>query len=108
MNTLLLVLLAVGFLYLAFFHKPINTTDDELQNWFSINLSGIVNTLEQDIDQGKKGLFTHQNKLSLTKQGSIVYTLPDKKGNRFDVSDRNAIDLKHYDYRWIQTTGTKS
>jgi len=95
MNTFLLVLIAAGFLYLVFFHKPINITDKELTSWFSLKLSDITSTLDQDIEQDKKGLYPHQGQQSLKKQGAIVYILPDKKGNRFDVSDRNNISAKN-------------
>ena len=94
MNTFLIVLLAVGFLYLLFFHKPVNTTEDELNSWFSAKLSGIANQLEADIEQDKNGSYPHTGQDSFKKQGAIVYTLQDKKSKRYDVSDRNPINAK--------------
>ena len=92
MNTFLIVLLATGFIYLLFFHKPVNTTENQLKNWFSSILSNIVNHLEKDIEQDNKGLYPHAGQHSFNKQGSIVYILLDKNGNRYDVSDRNPIN----------------
>jgi len=94
MNTFLIVLLAAGFIYLIFFHKPVNTTEDELKAWFSLKLSDIANSLDKDIEQDNKGLYPHAGQHSFKKHGAIVYTLLDKKGIRFDVSDRNPINAK--------------
>jgi len=94
MNTFLIVLLAAGFLYLLFFHKPVNTTENELKAWFSSKLTDIVNQLETDIEQDNKGTYPHTGQHSFKKQGAIVYTLLDKKGKRYDVSVRNPINTK--------------
>ena len=94
MNTFLIVLLAAGFLYLLFFHKPVNTTENELKAWFSSKLTDIVNQLETDIEQDKNGSYPHTGQHSFKKHGSIIYTLMDKKGKRYDVSDRNSINTK--------------
>jgi len=94
MNTFLIVLLVAGFIYLIFFNKPVNTTEDELKAWFSLKLSNIANSLDKDIEQDNKGLYLHVGQHSFKKHGAIVYTLLDKKGIRFDVSDRNPINTK--------------
>lgn len=94
MNTFLIILFAAGFIYLLLFHKPVNTTEEELKAWFSSKLSDIVAHLEQDIEQDSKGLYPHKGRHSFKKHGSIIYTLPDKNGNRFDVSDRNPVNVK--------------
>jgi len=94
MNTLIIVLLAAGLLYLVFFHKPVNTTENELKAWFSLKLSDIVTQLEKDIEQDIKGLYPHAGQHSLKKNGSIIYTLLDKNGKRYDISDKNPINTK--------------
>jgi len=94
MNTAIIVLIAAGLIYLVLFHKPTKTTEAELKVWFSAKLSEIVNTLEKDIEQDNKGHYAHVQQNSLKKQGAIVYTLLNKKGTRFDVSDNNPINTK--------------
>lgn len=94
MNTFLIILLAAGFIYLILFHKPVKTTENELSAWFSIKLSDIANTLENDIEKDKNGLYNHTGPESLKKQGTIVYTLLDKKGNRYDISERIPVNEK--------------
>lgn len=94
MNTFLIILLTAGFIYLVLFHKPNKTTDDELNAWFSVKLSEIVNNLEKDIEQDNKGLYPHRGEHSLKKQGEIIYTLTDKNGNRYDVTEGVPVNEK--------------
>lgn len=93
MNTFIIVLLAAGFIYLILFHKPVKTTEDELKHWLSSRLSQIADHLEKDIEQDKNGQYPHAGQHTFEKQGAITYTLLDKKGIRFDVSDKNPINV---------------
>lgn len=94
MTTVIISLLAVGFIYLVFFHKPVNPTEDELKSWFSLKLSDIANILEKDIEEDNKGLYAHADQHSFKKHGEIIYTLLNKNGARFDISDKNPINIK--------------
>ena len=93
MSTLVVILLAVGIVYLAIFHKPHNHTDAELKKWFSSRLSDIADRLEADIEKDREGEYPHAGKQSFEKRGAITYTLRDKNLARFDVSDKNDISL---------------
>ena len=91
MSTIIFILLAAGIAYLAFFHKPVNYSETDLQKWFSSRLERIAATLDSDIDLDKRGEYPHAGKQSFEKRGSITYILLDKKGARFDVSDKNML-----------------
>ncbi len=93
MSTFVIIALAAGFAWLAFFHKPQFPSDDNIRNWFSSKLSDIANRLESDIEKDKKGEYPHPGKQTFEKRGMIVYTLVDKDYARFDVSDKNAISV---------------
>lgn len=91
MSTLIIILIAAGFIYLALFHKPKHHTETELKQWFSVKLSEISTTLEEDIEKDKKGEYPHTGKQSFDKQGKITYVLFDKNYSRFDISDKNML-----------------
>jgi hypothetical protein len=91
MSTIIIVLLAAGIAWLAFFHRPPRHTEDDLKAWFSSRLAAIAQTLEQDIEKDRRGEYPHAGRQSFEKRGSITYTLPDKTGSRLEVSDKNTL-----------------
>ena len=91
MATFIFILLAVGIVYLAVFHKPQHHSEAELKKWFGSQLADIAAGVEQDIIKDKKGEYPHAGKQSFDRRGMITYVLRDKNYARFDISDKNAI-----------------
>ena len=97
MNTLIVIILICGIAYLAFFHKAKDESVPELKSWFSNQLLSISDNLEKDIELDRQGHYAHQGKQSFRPQGSITYTLLDKKLSRFELSqfsDLTSADIE--------------
>lgn len=91
MNTIIIILLVCGIVYLALFHRPKHATVPQLQSWFSSQLVTISEKLEQDIELDKQGQYPHRGRQSFEPRGSITYTLVDKNYSRFDISEFNEL-----------------
>lgn len=104
MSTYIFILIAVGIVYLAVFHKPAHHSEAELQEWFSTRLMGISSSLDDDIEKDKRGEYRHSAKQSFEKQGAITYVLFDKDYTRFDISDKNDLNLQDI----METAGYKT
>ena len=91
MNTLIIILLVCGIVYLALFNRPNHDTVPQLKNWFSSQLVKIAGQLEQDIQLDKQGQYPHRGRQSFEPRGSITYTLVDKGYSQFDISEFNDL-----------------
>ena len=104
MSTYIFILIAVGIVYLAVFHKPEHYSEAELQKWFSTRLMAISSSLDDDIEKDKRGEYRHSGKQTFEKQGAITYVLFDKDYARFDISDKNNLNSQDI----METTGYKT
>jgi len=97
MNTLLIIVLLCGIVYLALSRKHEKENIPELREWFSNRLGEISERLDKDIEKDRRGHYPHPGRHSLEPRGSITYTLLDKNMSRFELSqfsELSALDIE--------------
>ncbi len=86
MTAILIVVLIVGIVLIALYHKPQQDKVHELKSWFSSQLTTIGENLQRDIELDRRGHYRHPGRQSFEPRGCITYTLLDKNLSRFELS----------------------
>ena len=94
MSTFILLLLVMGFVFLVISHKPKHPSEAEIKKWLSSKLTEISVRVENDIHKDKTGEYPHAGKQSFKSRGTITYLLADKHNARFDISDKNTLNIE--------------